>query len=476
MRKGGLPTATTYIKPYKKSGGKSAFQTMQERFEYGLNPEKLGAVSSHLCDPATAHAEFLLIKSQYQAELGRAAEQGALFYQIRQAFPPGEVTPEEANKVGYETAMRWTKGKYQFFICTHTDKGHIHNHIYYNSTAVDRSRKFRNFIGSSFAVRRLSDRVCLEHDLSYIQHPTLHSRGRFINYGEWLGEARPPSYKQQLRIAIREALAKGPADFPAFLALMEEGGYAVKHGRGGVISFLALGQDKATRLRASTLGQGFDPEDIQAVIDGKRPLPELPSEEPRPPRKISLVIDIQDRMHEGKGPAYQRWATVYNIKQMAAALQYVRENKLTDYDRLEAKTDAAVARFHALTDQLRQTEAALSKTSELMGATVEYAKTRPVFDGYKAAKYSKKYLAEHEAELAAYRAATAAMRDILAGSKLPKMDKLKAERRELTEKKKALYAEYRRAQEEMREMVAVKGNIDRLRGLTDEQKNKEQER
>ena len=53
-----------------------------------------------------------------------------------------------------------SKGKYQFFVCTHIDKGHIHNHIYYNSTAQDCSRKFHNFIGSSFAVRRLSDRVC----------------------------------------------------------------------------------------------------------------------------------------------------------------------------------------------------------------------------------------------------------------------------------------------------------------------------
>ena len=103
-------------------------QTMEERFDYGLNPKKLGALSSYLCDPATAPAEFLLVKSQYQAETGRAVERGALFFQIRQAFPPGEVTAEEANQIGYETVMRWTKGKYQFFVCTHTDKGHIHNH------------------------------------------------------------------------------------------------------------------------------------------------------------------------------------------------------------------------------------------------------------------------------------------------------------------------------------------------------------
>ena len=100
---------------------------MEDRFTYGLNPEKLGAVSSYLCDPNTAPAEFLLVKSQYLAETGRAVSRGALFFQIRQAFLPGEVTAEEANRIGYETAMRWTKGKYAFFVATHTDRQHIHN-------------------------------------------------------------------------------------------------------------------------------------------------------------------------------------------------------------------------------------------------------------------------------------------------------------------------------------------------------------
>ena len=99
-------TATTYIRPYKVAAGKGAVQTMEERFDYGLNPKKLGALSSYLCDPATAPAEFLLVKSQYQAETGRAVERGALFFQIRQAFPPGEVTAEEANPVSYTHLIR----------------------------------------------------------------------------------------------------------------------------------------------------------------------------------------------------------------------------------------------------------------------------------------------------------------------------------------------------------------------------------
>lgn len=135
-----------------------------------------------------------------------------------------------------------------------------------------------------------------------------------------------------------------------------------------------------------------------------------------------------------------------------------------------------VVRFHKLTEELQSTEVALSKTAELMGATVDYAKTRPVFDGYKAARYSKKYLAEHEAELATYQAARATMNDLLNGAKLPKMDDLKKSRRELADKKKALYSEYRAAQRDMREAVAVKANIDHLLGLTGGRENKEQER
>ena len=143
--------------------------------------------------------------------IGHRQERGALFFQIRQAFPPGEVTPEEANKIGYETAMRWTKGTYQFFVCTHIDKSHIHNHIYYNSTAQDCSRKFHNFIGSSFAVRRLSDQVCIEHELSIIQNPKQHSKGRFLHYRQWIGE-KPPSAQQRVRLGIVAALEQKPAD------------------------------------------------------------------------------------------------------------------------------------------------------------------------------------------------------------------------------------------------------------------------
>ena len=454
---------------------------MKERFDYGQNPDKTEGgelISSYGCDHMTADAEFLLSKAKYKAATGREQRRDAdvLCYQIRQSFKPGEITPEEANRIGYETAMRWTKGKYQFFVCTHIDKEHIHNHIYYNSTAYDRSRKFRNFIGSSFALRRLSDRVCLEHDLSVIANPKLHSKGRYLHYGQWLGENQKLSQKEQIRLAIDAALTERPKDFADFLRRMETAGIQVKHGRGGVISFLVPGQQRAARFRASTLGDGYGPEDVQAVIDGKAPTRTATARKAPAPRRVNLLIDIQERMRQGKGPAYERWAKVYNLKQMAAALQYLKEHQLFEYDDLAAKTDAATERFHTLAGDIQQTEAELSRVSDLMAAVVQYAKTRPAFDGYKAAKYNRKYLAEHEAELADYRAAKATMAELLGGEKLPKMDVLKEKRRQLAARKKALYLEYRKAQQDMRELVAVKGSVDHLRGLTDSQRNKEQAR
>ena len=306
---------------------------MKDRFDYGKNSDKTEGgelISSYACDHMTADAEFLLAKAKYKATTGREQRRDAdvLCYQIRQSFKPGEITPEEANRVGYETAMRWTKGKYAFFVATHTDRQHIHNHIYYNSTSLDCSHKFRDFIGSARAVRRLSDRVCLENDLSVITNPKLHSKGRFLHYGAWLGTERQPSYRERLRLAINDALAKSPADFNAFLRLMEESGYAVKRGRGGAISFLVPGQQRATRLRTSTLGEGFDPEDIRAVIAGKRPLPEVGGPAPAAPVRVNLIVDIQERLRSGKGPAYERWAKVYNLKQMAAALQFMHQPEL----------------------------------------------------------------------------------------------------------------------------------------------------
>ena len=454
--------------------GESIAEAIRDCLDYGKNPEKTEDgkyISSYECDPATVAAEFLLEKASYKAMTGREQKKGSdvLCYQIRQSFYPGEITPEEANRVSYELAMRWTKGRHAFIVTTHTDKQHIHSHIYYNSTTLDCTRKFRNFWGSSFALRRLSDRLCLENGLSIVENPKPRSKGKFRNYGEWkAGQKKPLTYQDRLRAAIDTALAKKPADFPAFLSLMEQAGYEVKQRR-GAISFRAPGQERFTRLRSDTLGEGYSETDIRAALSGSRQRPGQPRQ------KISLAIDIQSRL-QGKGPGYERWAKVFNLKQMAAALAYLQDNGLTDYEQLEQKATAATEHFHKLSDQIKSTEAALHTNMELKAATVQYAKTRPVFEKYKASKYSKKFLAEHEADIELYRAACADFKAILGGAKLPKMDTLKEEGRKLSEQKKKFYAEYRKAKVDMQEVTTIKANIDYLLGYSEPGRKKEQER
>lgn len=436
--------------------GESIAEVIRDCLDYGKNPEKTKDgkyISSYECDPATVAAEFLLAKASYKAMTGREQKTGSdvLCYQIRQSFYPGEITPEEANRISYELAMCWTKGRHAFIVTTHTDKQHIHSHIYYNSTTLDCTWKFRNFWGSSFALRRLSDRLCLENGLSIVENPKPRSKGKFGNYGEWqAGQKKPLTYQDRLRAAIDIALAKKPADFPAFLSLMEQAGYEVKQRR-GAISFRAPGQERFTRLRSDTLGEGYSEADIRAG-------------QSRP--KISLAIDIQSRL-QGKDPGYERWAKVFNLKQMAAALAFLQDNCLTDYEQLEQKATADTERFHKLSDQIKSTEAALHANMELKAAMVQYAKTRPVFETYKASKYSKKFLAEHEADIELYRAACADFKAILGGAKLPKMDTLKEEGRKLAEQKKKLYAEYCKAKADMQEVTTIKANIDYLLGYSE---------
>lgn len=321
----------------KTTPGLSIAQSIKDCTDYGKNPVKTEEgkyISAYECDPATVDVEFLLWKSRYKAAIGReqGTDKDVLCYQIRQSFLPGEIAPEDANRIGYELAMRWTKGKHQFIVTTHTDKAHIHNHIYYNSTTLDCTHKYRDFLGSGRALGRLSDTLCLENSLSVVKQPKMKSQGKYKNYGEWAkGRERPLTFQQKLCAAIDAALEKQPSGLAAFLSLMEQSGYEVKQQR-GAISFRAPGQERFTRLRSATLGKGYGQKDIGAALSGSR------TSTGQPDHRVNLIIDIQSKL-QGKGPGYERWAKVFNLKQMAAALAFLQENKMREVTAAKANID-----------------------------------------------------------------------------------------------------------------------------------------
>ena len=122
--------------------GKTLKQCLNERIEYSLNSVKTENgeyVSFYECAPETVIEEFALSKREYELITGRHQQRGVIAYMIRQSFKPGEVSPKQANKIGYDLAMRFTKGKHMFFVATHTDREHVHNHIIFNLLASGRN-------------------------------------------------------------------------------------------------------------------------------------------------------------------------------------------------------------------------------------------------------------------------------------------------------------------------------------------------
>ena len=106
----------------------------------------------------------------------------------------------------------------------------------------------------------------------------------------------------------------------------------------------------------------------------------------------------------------------------------------------------------------------MAEISVLRAHIVNYAKTREVYVGYRKAGYSKKYLAEHEADILLHKAAKKYFNE--SGiQKLPSVKSLNKEYAELLAKKKEAYADYRQIREEMRELLVVKANVDRILGI-----------
>ena len=455
--------ATTRIIPMHIGKGKTTSESIKGRTDYAENPDKTDGgnlVTAYECDPATVGAEFLLAKRQYAAMTGR--EIGAhdvLAYQIRQAFKPGEIAPEEANKIGYELAMRFTKGEHQFIVATHIDKAHIHNHIIFNSTTFDSTRKFRNFWGSTLAVRRISDRICLEHHLSIIEDPKRHGK----NYGKWLGDKKPLSYQEKLRQTIGTALAQKPANFNAFLLAMKTAGYEIKQGKS--LAFRGQGQKKFTRLRS--LGDGYSEQEIRDIITGSQPLPPSRSKPvQRETQQVNLLVDIQAKLLAGKGPGYEHWAKVFNLKQMAQTINYLSENKLLEYAELGKKSAQVTDRFNALSAQIKADEARMNEIGNLKTHIINYSKTRDVYVAYRKAGYNKKFYETHAGDIILHQAAKQAF-DALNVKKLPTVKTLQEEYRALLADKKKVYSEY---------AAAKKANVDRILGNAPATPEKENER
>ena len=444
--------------------GKTVAQCLADRTDYSQNAEKTNDgefISSYECDPKTADEEFLLSKRQYQHTTGRQQKNNIIAYQIRQSFKPGEVTPEEANQVGYETAMRWTKGKHAFIVATHIDKAHIHNHIIYNSTSLDASRKFNNFFLSGLAVQRLSDMVCLEHGLSIITPKPYRERQKRTIY------PKKRTQRDELCDAIDIALSQKPKRFEDFIQSLADMGFEFKDGKQPAFK----GKEQKRFIRLRSLGEGYSKEELQAVVSGKslrkaRTAPEQ--------KQFHLLIDIQEKMAEGKTVGYEKWAKKYNRKEAARTVILLKEKGLDNYDDLVAYTENLSSRFSELSDSIKVAEKRMIEVQALQKHIKNYHDTRQIYVEYRKSGYSKKFFEEHRQEISLHQAAKKAF-DELQVSKLPSRQSLYEEFHRLAVQKKKDYAEYRQVRKEREELLIAKQTVETILNI-DKKKEQEQEK
>ncbi len=431
--------------------GRTLARCLSDRTDYSKDGEKTEhgrLISSYACDPETCDEEFLLSKRQYRHITGREQKNDVIAYQIRQSFKPGEVSPEDANRIGYELAMRFTKGKHAFIVATHTDKAHIHNHVIFNSTSIDGTCKFRNFKRSGIALQKVSDMICLEHGLSVIEAKPKKERERRTEY------PKRNTFRNTICTDIRRGIRQKPRDFEEFLHLMEQKGYEIKRGKN--VAFRGRGQQRFIRLRS--LGEDYSEETIRKMIAEGR-VYGTEQGQTHSDSQFSLLVDIQDRLTDTRSPAYRRWVSVYNLKQMSATFLFLRENNIESFADLNARTEEAVRKFNELNESVKAAEKRLAEVLAIKKHILNYRKTRDIYVAYRKSGYSRGFFEEHREEITIHKAAKAAF-DQLNVPKLPTIRELNEEYDRILRRKKKDYAEYRVARRVMQEYLKARQNVE----------------
>ena len=313
--------------------------------------------------------------------------------------------------------------------------------------------KFRIFWGSTEAIRRLSDAVCIQNGYSIVENPA--RKGQ--SYDKWLGDKKKPSHRERICAAIDDALAQKPASFEALLDLLRQTGYLVKDG--AVPSLLGEGQKRF--LRMDTLGESYSPDVLRAVIRGQR------KHTPRK-RKIltvqkeetpgNLILDMQEILQQRKGAAYENWAKRFNLKQAVQTLLFLQEHNLTQYSDLRNRSAAASSEFHEVRKTIKNLEERLQRNAILQRHIQNYSKTRQIYVEYQKSHYDPKFKEAHKQAILLHLAARKYF-DELGTSTLPTTKSLKAEYAELLTQKKAAYAVYRKKKNERNQLQTALANV-----------------
>ena len=451
--------------------------------------------------------------------------------------PDNGLTVDRAQQLGEQFCREHFPG-HQALVCTHPDghnhSGNIHVHIVINSLRIAEV-PLLPYMERPADTREGCKHRCTDAAMEYFKAEVMEmchrenlyqidllngSKNRVTEREYWAkrkgqaaldkenashaaaGEPPKPTKfetdKEKLRRTICAALSSA-VSFEDFSGKLLQQGVTVKESRGR-LSYLT--PDRTKPITARKLGDDFDRAAILETLTQNAQDAARAAEKPTPrqeyPRSIrsrlerakatvnapkqdsvQRMVDIAAKKAEGRGKGYEKWATLHNLKQMAATMSIYEESGFSSPEELEAALAAASAGLHETTGKLKAVESTLREKKDLQKQLLAYIKTKPARDGLKAQKTEKarrNYREQHESEFMIAEAATRYFK-AKGIQKLPASKTLQAEIEQLTKEKNALYNEYREKRERTKELQTVKNNIDQiLRREPERGKGRENER
>ena len=448
--------------------------------------------------------------------------------------PDNGLTVDRAQALGEKFCAEHFPG-HQALVCTHPDghnhSGNIHVHIVINSLRIEEV-PFLPYMDRPADTKAGCKHRCTDAALRYFKSEVMEmchreglyqidllngSKERITEREYWAAKkgqlaldkenaareaagqpTKPTKFetdKAKLRRTIRQALSQA-ASFDEFSSLLLREGVTVKESRGR-LSYLT--PDRTKPITARKLGDDFDKAAVLALLtqnahraaEQTTAIPEYPHTQKERLREektaktapadntLQRMVDREAKRAEGKGVGYDRWASLHNLKQMAATHNFLMENELLDLDKLDAAVESSRKALSEARESLRGIEQSISDKKSLRKVVNDYRRTRPTIDAHKklSGRKAENYRQSHEAEFIIYEAALRQLKVLAPGKKLPATSKLNTEIEALISEKNAAYNTYRTAKAEYEQLATAKRNAEQiLHGTPSRQKKHEQER
>ena len=448
--------------------------------------------------------------------------------------PDNGLTVDRAQALGEQFCKEHFPG-HQALVCTHPDghnhSGNIHVHIVINSLRIEEV-PFLPYMDRPADTKAGCKHRCTDAALRYFKSEVMEmchreglyqidllngSKERITEREYWAAKkgqlaldkenaareaagqpTKPTKFetdKAKLRRTIRQALSQA-GSFDEFASLLLREGVTVKESRGR-LSYLT--PDRTKPITARKLGDDFDKAAVLALLtqnahraaEQTTAIPEYPHTQKERLREektaktapadntLQRMVDREAKRAEGKGVGYDRWASLHNLKQMAATHNFLMENELLDLDKLDAAVESSRKALSEARESLRGIEQSISDKKSLRKVVNDYRRTRPTIDAHKklSGRKAENYRQSHEAEFIIYEAALRQLKVLAPGKKLPATSKLNTEIEALISEKNAAYNTYRTAKAEYEQLATAKRNAEQiLHGTPSRQKKHEQER